>query len=294
MNKPQLYQTSNGPLKEDSEQQITKIAKRLLQFRPEGGDTFIDIGCGPGDVSINYIYPLMPENFGKLVFTDVSLEMLDFFKNTYQIPNKCELKLLDIATKTQLPSDLVGQFDHVISALLLHWVPDNRTALRNMFKLLRPSGGDCILTFFSYHNVFETNKIMSSNPKWSQYMTVDVDRFVAPLQYSPNPKEEFKQMMEETGFSNISIDIKHGIYRYDNLEVFKESIIPVCGIFDCIPKSRHLEFIDDYCKVMTETAAKKRGISLQEALLTMAADMIVVYAQKLPSQAIAYNEINNN
>ncbi|XP_073821506.1 juvenile hormone acid O-methyltransferase-like [Musca autumnalis] len=280
MNKPRLYHDSNRTAKEDAGQAITKLAKQL-QCRPEGGDSFIEIGCGPGDISMNYIYPLMPENFGKLLFTDVSLEMLDFFKNTYQIPNKCELKLLDIATKNQLPSDLEGQFDHIISSLVLHWVPDNRTALRNMFKLLRPSGGDCILTFFGYNNIFDANKMMSSNPKWSQYMNIDVDRFVSPLHYSPNPKEEFKQMMEEAGFCNISIDIRQGIYLYDNFENFKENIIPVCGIFDCIPKSRHLEFFDDYFNVMAETVAKKSGISLEDAMFSVAADLIVVYAQKI-------------
>ncbi|XP_061397335.1 juvenile hormone acid O-methyltransferase-like [Musca vetustissima] len=282
MNKPELYYKSHKAAKQDAGQLLTNFATKL-QWRAEGGDTVIDIGCGPGDVSMDYIFPLMPSNFGKLIFSDISMTMLDCFKNQYKISEKCGFKQFDILG--EVPNDMLGQFDHVISSLLLHWVPDNRLALENMYKLLRREGGDCILVFFGYNNIFDANNIMSSNPKWSQYIK-NVNRFVSPLHDSPDPKRTFYKMMEDAGFCNISIEVKEGIYYYDNLENFKENIIPVCGIFDFIPTSRHEEFLEDYFNVMAETAALKRKLPKEDLMYTMAADMIVAYGQKRPRNSI--------
>ncbi|XP_061394066.1 juvenile hormone acid O-methyltransferase-like [Musca vetustissima] len=282
MNKPALYHKAHGDLKRDVGQLIAKFSTKL-QWRPNGGDTVIDIGTGPGDVSMKYIYPIIPKNVGRMVFSDISLLMLEFFKTHYQIPDKCDLKLLDIETKQPLPSDMEGKFDHLISSLVLHWVPDNRTALGNMYKLLRPEGGDCILVFFSYNSVFQANYMMSLNPKWSQYIT-DVNQFIAPLQFSKNPTTEFRDMMEDAGFSNISMDTKKTYYRYKDMEEFKESLIPVCGFFDFIPKSRQTEFLDDYVKAFEEVAKESRNLSPEESKCVVVADIIVAYGQKLPTQ----------
>ncbi|XP_061397337.1 juvenile hormone acid O-methyltransferase-like [Musca vetustissima] len=278
MNKLELYHKSHSSVKKDAGQLLRKFASKL-QWRPDGGDSVLEIGCGPGDVSMDYVYPLMPENIEKLIFSDISSKMLNFFENNYEIPKKCHLRIINIAKENSLPPDMLGQFDHVISSLVLHWIPDNRTALENIFKLLRPEGGDCILTFFGYNNIFEANHIISSTPKWSPYIK-NVNRFVSPLHNCSNPKETFCKMMEDLGFCNISIEVKEGIYYYDNFENFKENIIPVCGIFDFIPKSCHDEFLEDYFTVMAETTAKKRGLSLRDSMYAVASDMFVVYAQK--------------
>ncbi|XP_061394065.1 juvenile hormone acid O-methyltransferase-like [Musca vetustissima] len=280
MNKPALYHKSHSSVKEDAGQLLTKFAEKL-QWRSDGGDHLLEIGCGPGDVSMGYLYPLMPENYGKLIFSDVSTKMLDFFEKNYDLPKKCHLKQIDIVGANSLPTDMLGQFDHVIPCLVLHWIPDNRTALENIFKLLRPEGGDCILIFFGYNNIFEANHIISSNPKWSQYIK-NVNRFVSPLHHSQNPKETFCKMMENSGFCNISIELNQGIYYYDNFENFKENIIPVCGIFDFIPKSRHDEFLEDYFNVMAKTTAKKLGLPLKDSMYAVSSDMFVVYGQKRP------------
>lgn len=126
MNKPELYHKSHGVTKRDVGELLTQFASKL-QWRPEGGDAVLEIGCGPGDISMKYIYPLMRENFGKLIFSDISWGMMNFFKENYEIPSKCDFRQLDIAGESfELPDDMVGQFDHVISSLVLQWVPDNR------------------------------------------------------------------------------------------------------------------------------------------------------------------------
>ncbi|XP_005179565.1 juvenile hormone acid O-methyltransferase-like [Musca domestica] len=286
MNKPALYHKAHHEVKQDVGRLIAKFATKL-QWRPEGGDTVIDIGTGPGDVTMKYIYPLIPSNYGKVVFSDISLAMLDFFKSHYEIPNKCALKLLDIETQQPLPADMMGKFDHLISSLVLHWVPGNRTALKNMFNLLRPEGGDCILVFFSYNSVFQANHMLNCDPKWSKYVE-NVDRFVAPLQFRQNPTNELRDMMKAAGFSNISMDVKQATYHYKNMEEFRESLITVCGIYDFIPECRQSEFLDGYVEAFEKVAMERRNLSGEESKCVVVADIIVAYGQKMPI-AIPFN-----
>ncbi|XP_073826320.1 juvenile hormone acid O-methyltransferase-like [Musca autumnalis] len=265
MNKPALYHKSHLDIKRDAGALLKHFSSKL-QWRSDGGDTIIDIGTGPGDATIK------------------SELMLDFFKSKYQLPERCGVRCLDIETNTLLPNDLVGRFDHLISSLVLHWVPDNRTALKNMFSLLRPEGGDCILVFFSFNTVFQANYILSCNPKWSQYIG-DVNRWLAPLQFSDNPTTEFRDMMKEAGFSNICIDAKKATYRYRmDMDEFKESLIPVCGVYDSIPKCHQEEFLNDYAAASEAVAMERCGLSPDDAKCVVVADFIVAYGQKLPEE----------
>lgn len=94
-----------------------------------------------------------------------------------------------------------------------------RKALENIFRLLRTEGGDCLMIFFSYNNVFDCNNYISQSPKWSQYIK-DVHRFIAPLQYCDDAKMEFENMMAEAGFCNVHVDLKAASYNYGSLENF--------------------------------------------------------------------------
>lgn len=126
MNKPNSYHKSHGEIKEYLGYLIKENFPKK-QWRPaDVGDTYIDIGTGPGDVAMDYIYPLLPLNHRKIVFSDISSAMLEFARNYYGSIEKSDYKILDIAEKTGLPSELQRQFNHATCIMVLHWVPDIR------------------------------------------------------------------------------------------------------------------------------------------------------------------------
>ncbi|XP_075152632.1 juvenile hormone acid O-methyltransferase-like [Haematobia irritans] len=279
MNRPGLYHESHAEVKRDSALLLKEYFAKL-NWKDEGGESFCDVGTGPGDVSFGYIYPNIPSNCGKIVFSDISQDMLDYMKTHYEIPEKCELKILDIATKNDLPMDMEGKFDHVTSMLVMHWVEDSRMALRNIYKLLRPQGGDCFMTFFSYNNIFAANYYMDHlSPKWSQYIEKG-KCFVNPLHFSKDAVTEFASLMKEEGFQNVSVKLKPVTYFYDNLEKFKENIMPVCAALNFIPKSLHTEFMNDFIDVMAKCGAQHRGLNEVDCKYQMTADMIVAFGDK--------------
>lgn len=238
MNLPALYHKSHKANKQDVGEIIRHyVSNRLWRFR--NGATLLDVGSGPGDVLVNYIYPLMPSNFGKIICSDISKDMVEYAKGLYGNIEKLEFKVLDIAA--ELPVELIGQMDHVSSMLCLHWVQDHRFgfekifrkvynkynnsiycryALQNIYKLLRNSGGDCLLVFMSSHNIFHAYRYISRETKWSEYVK-DVQRFISPLHDSANAKAEFRQMMKEVGFVDVSVELKKRTFSYGSVANFK-------------------------------------------------------------------------
>ncbi|KAF0770692.1 juvenile hormone acid O-methyltransferase-like, partial [Aphis craccivora] len=47
----------------------------------------LDIGCGPGDVTSDILYPLLKNKINQLVGVDKSIEMIEYAKKTYECSN---------------------------------------------------------------------------------------------------------------------------------------------------------------------------------------------------------------
>ncbi|XP_005179544.1 juvenile hormone acid O-methyltransferase-like [Musca domestica] len=282
MNQPALYHKSHRALKADIGEIIAKSFEKF-QWRVDGKDALLDIGSGPGDVLMEHILPLMPSEFSRVVCSDLSEDMVDFARSYYgHEDERCEFEVLDIAMKVGLPGNLLGRFDHITSALCLHWVQDYKTALKNIYNFIRPEGGDCLLIFMSTHNIFDAYNYTSQFSRWSEYMK-DSNRCISPLHYSNDPKGDFSQLMAESGFCDIAIDIKSRIFDYGNMENLKENVKSVCGTLDHIPISCHSEFLNDFVAVMVEYAANAKRSEAQTKYI-MKYDLIVAYGRKPPTE----------
>ncbi|XP_059221676.1 juvenile hormone acid O-methyltransferase-like [Stomoxys calcitrans] len=279
MNLPALYHKSHLDLKKDVGQIIREYSSKW-RWRLDGADTLIDVGSGPGDVLIDHIYPLMPTNFTKIIGSDISADMVDYAQKFYHFVEKCEFLTLDIGSPKPLPEGLQGQFDHVTSMLCLHWVQNHRLALNNIFKLLRPSGGDCFIIFMSSHTIFDAYLHINKDPKWSPYITTDVLRFVSPLHDCDQTKAVFTQMMEDAGFCNVEVDVRPRTINFGTVEYFKENVKSVCGLIDYIPKSKQDEFMDDFVAIMSEYAAKGGDFNDSQSKSSMKYDLLVAYGRK--------------
>lgn len=126
MNNPELYSRANDVQRYDAERLISVYGQKI-KWLHDGTDSLIDMGCGSGDVLIDFVYPCIPRNFQRIVFSDINPEMIDYARCQYGHIGRAEFRILDMATKTQkLPIDLRGQFDHVTSFYTLMWVQNQR------------------------------------------------------------------------------------------------------------------------------------------------------------------------
>ncbi|XP_013114875.2 juvenile hormone acid O-methyltransferase-like [Stomoxys calcitrans] len=228
---------------------------------------------------ISHIYPLVKEKCSKIVLCDISKEMLEYCRKHFHVSDKLDYKLFDIAEKSGPPKELEGQFDHVTSMLVLHWVSDYRQSLKNFYQLLRPKGGDCILSFFFDNHVFHTCNHLGSSPKWFQY-TQGKGQFHLEFLNSKDPITDFCNMMTAEGFQNVEVKMKPVVYNYGNKENFKENMISVLHIFDFLTKAQQDEFFDEFVDHLAQLAAKKLGTSPQNSKYCICIDLVVAYGQK--------------
>uniref|UniRef100_A0A1A9VS52 Methyltransf_12 domain-containing protein n=1 Tax=Glossina austeni TaxID=7395 RepID=A0A1A9VS52_GLOAU len=276
MNQPALYHRANVVQRYEAEVVLKKYSN-IFQWRLDGQDSLIDIGSGSGDVLKDFIYPLMPRNFARLVGSDISSIMCNYARQIFKAEPRCDFRVLDIATGEKLPDDLKGQFDHVTSFYCLHWVQNQRQALENIYQLLRPEKGDCLLLFPANNTTFEAYLVLRKSPKWSSYMT-DVERFIGPFCRTENLQEIFATMLREAGFTHIKVELRHDTYDYKTVSILKDNMEAVCPFLERMIPGQRSEFLQDLSSTMVELNLKNNI----EPQISVTSKLIVAYARKTP------------
>lgn len=219
MHKAALYQRSNGLQRRDAKQAIDEFS-HVFQWRDDGCDSILDIGCGSADVTIDYLLPILPENYERLIGVDISEEMVNYARQQYPYPRISFDKFdLSVDIDQQPFGKSTEPFDHITSFYCLHWVQNQENAIQNMYKLLKPNG-DMLVVFLAQNPIFEIYAQMSQSKKWAKYMT-DVDRFISPYQYSNNPADQFGKLLCASGFTEYSVEIQEKLFIFEGIDLLK-------------------------------------------------------------------------
>lgn len=214
MNDPSTYKQWN-PLR-DHESEILKNYSKMIKWRTDRLDSVLDIGCAGGDVTNDFILPLLPETFTRLVGVDVSETMVRFANDNYATP-KVSFERLDIGVCISDFLKMHEPFDHVISLLCLHLIPDQKTAMENIYKLLKPTG-DCLLYIIAEQRLFDMYYDLYS--KWNKYLP-KVDNFISPYYHRVNPVEMLTNLLESTGFQTPSVEMIKTTINYKDSSFYK-------------------------------------------------------------------------
>ncbi|XP_054926380.1 juvenile hormone acid O-methyltransferase-like isoform X1 [Dermacentor andersoni] len=155
---------------------------------------WLDVGCGPGKFTKNYLLPHAPSSLRRLVAADFSQAMLDHAARNHAHP-KIAYRLLDIANDKAVSAFAAreGLFERVCCFLTLHWISDKAAALRNLEYLTAP-GGECLVVFNPRVAPQQVLRAMIASGKWKRHEHVlkyalpeswefyDVDTMVSKLE----------------------------------------------------------------------------------------------------------------
>lgn len=218
MHKAALYHQSNGLQRRDAEQIINEYAQ-ILQWRSDGGDSILDIGCGSGDVTIDYLLPILPQNYRRMTGVDLSGDMVEYARKQYG-NSRISFEQFDIGIdlEKQLLRE-IEPFDHIVSFYCLHWVQNQEKAVQNVYKLCKPNG-DALIVFLAQNPIFEIYQQMASSKRWSKYMT-DVERFISPYQNSDDPAEDFGRLLVDSGFREYRVEVREKMYMFEGIDSLK-------------------------------------------------------------------------
>lgn len=182
-----------------------KFTVSQAALRP--GQRLLDVASGTGDLARAFAKVVGPT--GKVVMTDINEAMLqvgrDRLVNAGIIGNiECVL-----ADAEQLPF-ASNDFDCVTIAFGLRNVTNKLTALKSMFRVLKP-GGKLLVLEFSKPTSPILNKLYDAYsfniiPKMGEFITQDKDSYqylVESIRMHPD-QDTLKAMMQEAGFESVN------------------------------------------------------------------------------------------
>lgn len=295
MNDGALYQRSNPMQRNDAKQMIDTFSHQF-KWRPDGEDSLLDIGCGSGDVTIDFILPVLPPKFKRLVGADISEGMLNYARQSYR-HSKIDFEKLDVGLPLESKSWPIP-FDHITSFYCLHWVQNQQQAILNIFNLLATEG-DCLLVYLASHPYFDVTKRLSETHRWAPYLA---DVFYPPYQYSGNAIDDLTAIFQNTGFGEFSVQVVDKTFTFDGISLLKsksqlftnrnifynnlkiitilDSVRAVLPCINNMQPAEQEEFLEDYIEIVREMGFIVPNDNGIEAKVVARYKLLVVYARK--------------
>ncbi|XP_075150987.1 juvenile hormone acid O-methyltransferase-like [Haematobia irritans] len=202
--------------------------------------------------------------------------MVEYAKSIYGHLEKIEFTTLNIESKNELAKDLKGQFDHLTSFNVLHWTKDLRQSFHNIYDLLRPHDGDCLLLFtIDFGGLYDILNRLRMAFKWSKYLN-NLGCITAPLHHSRNPKNDLFIILNDVGFSEYEIHITNKVFDYDNEAIFQKNMNAVNPFLKFIPAGSHQQF----SRAFVDTAISLGFKNTTNERIRFHYKAVVIYARK--------------
>lgn len=273
MNQVNLYLESNLQGKKRTERTV-KDYGHLIQWRADGKDKLLDIGCGTGDVLVDNILPIMPNLPNSKVFgTDVSPTMIEHCVTEYRYKENMEFLVMDILKVDGFIKEH-GTVDHVTSFYALHWLSDHDKCFKNIYKLLNPSG-DFFGLIMVKNEIFNVSEIMVHSDRWFPFLKGNLNQ-VGPYHKSENPEKDVMLLMNAAGFVDVVVKTWTDTFTASEAD-FYNLVKTVRMEVNQIPNDLLEEFLKDYLQTGLEAGLLKR---IDQDLYAMNYDMLFVHARK--------------
>jgi ubiquinone/menaquinone biosynthesis C-methylase UbiE len=163
------------------------VLKFLNSIRFEKPFSFLDVGCGNGWV-VRKISQI--QNCKKVVGIDKSQNMITKAKSKKKSSKENYLRTDILSWKFN------GKFDYIFSMESLYYSTPMESALKKIYRLLKPGG-----EFFCGTDFYSDNK---ATIQWSKMLDISLDL---------RSKKQWKKMFEEIGFKTKTKQVRDSSNR---------------------------------------------------------------------------------
>lgn len=132
MNDAKLYSEFSNYQQRDAGLVLGTLIKIVLYKKLTTCNKVLDIGCGPGDTTVDQVLPIFDQSCSKIVGTDKSDEMISYARKKYE--NRfLKFGVFDIEKDSLHHHSLLNKnsFDLVVSSYCYNWIRYERFVLLN-------------------------------------------------------------------------------------------------------------------------------------------------------------------
>ncbi|XP_077494486.1 juvenile hormone acid O-methyltransferase-like [Amblyomma americanum] len=164
----QLY-ASNDNRQREMNLKVLDLLQMAFAPMPTEDQQFLDLGCGTGDFTRDWLLPRCPP-CRRLVAVDASVEMLAYARENCAHPS-IEYDHLNVGDDVTEFVAKHGQFARVYSFFCLNWLKDQNKAMKNVSRLLLPSG-ECLLVFPAWSPTRMLWRKIAGLDRWKKFSSV--------------------------------------------------------------------------------------------------------------------------
>ncbi|XP_025191913.1 juvenile hormone acid O-methyltransferase-like [Melanaphis sacchari] len=226
MHCPEQYVKDNGLQRKDAKDISNTYIKKMVW---KSNEIVLDIGCGPGDVTSDILYPLLKNKINQLVGVDKSIEMIEYAKKTYGC-SKIDFKVLDIENANDC-SFYLHRFNKIFSFFCFHWVCNKADSFCNMNLMLK-SGGEILLTFLFINPIVELYKRMDT--EWQKYI-----KDLKQISYDFYSQDKMRETIIKAGFRIINLELSVKKYTFPDMSSLLSAIKSVDDMYNILPQHLH-------------------------------------------------------
>jgi len=220
-----------------------------------GSERILDVGCGEGKITAE-IASRVPR--GSAVGVDPSHDMIGFAERhfTLTVLSGASLRNLrfEVADARRLP--FKDEFDLAVSFNALHWIPDQKAALRSICSAL-VSGGRAqfrLVTAGARQSLESVVEETRTAPEWKAYFKNFQDPY---LRLTP---DEYVAVAERNGFRVLRVNTQDHSWDFGSRAAFAGfSAVGLVTWTDRLPAAERAKFIDDVLDRYHTVAASHAG-----------------------------------
>nr|XP_022913468.1 juvenile hormone acid O-methyltransferase-like [Onthophagus taurus] len=238
---------------------IVNSFKNVLEWKSEGKEEILDVGCGEGSTTIHILEKMVMENTKNYNILGIDLmdSMIDLAKKSFPNRENIQFKQADILDVNAW----VGYKEHfhkVLSILCFMIVPNPKVWIKNIYNVLKPNGQ--IFFMLCLTNAMVKQQLyLSKQKKWETYQKKNA--MCSEFFINENSTDWIIRHLEEGGF-------KHLIYNeivFDTPLKNKEASYKFTKAFtllnETIPEELKEEYLNELCENIEKEYSKNKEYS---------------------------------
>ncbi|PGH18177.1 hypothetical protein AJ80_04564 [Polytolypa hystricis UAMH7299] len=236
---------------------VPQLASKVLQYLdPQPTDKILDIGCGDGKFTVNFI-----PHVARVLGIDASPSMIQSAKQGYGAPNT-EYQAVDCRYLDRESSIVNGSWDKVVSNAALHWILRDETTRLNVLRSIHASlkqGGTFVFEMGGHGNVAEVHGALIA-ALLHHGVPVDEARKASPWFF---PSDTWmRQTLENIGFQIEKLELE---YRPTKLTTEQnggiEGWVRLMGaqMFEALDEEQRDKAVKEVCQVLETIITKEDG-----------------------------------